>query len=562
MKRILLFTALILTFYGLVGSGSTHVAFINGGIFTMSSDDQRAEALLLLDDKIVAVGSNAKIQANLPQGTRIIDLKGKTLLPGFVDAHSHFPSSGLTTLGVDLAPSPVGDTDSLASLLSHIQLATETRSDGSWIIGFNYDDSSLDVQRHPSRQELDSVSPNNPVYLWHRSGHMGVANSSALEILGISAETTHSHGGRIGRTSDGELTGLVQEKAAPPLKDLMQFTPKTKWINVLLSARDEYLAAGITTVQNGYAGPAMMRLLKALQWFRIIPQRIVVWPAHRKFESREAMLAMFDRNDSDDSSRFHAGAVKIIVDGSPQGRTAWLRRPFKTLTPGARNNGFAALDLYLLHQLVKDYHRAGRQLALHGNGSAAIDAIIDAVRQANLSFPNPDLNHILVHGQTVQADQLDSLAELGMSVSFFPSHTFYWGDWYRHRLLGEERSAFLSPLASAHDAGVRFSLHTDAPVTPIDQLQVAWSAHRRETLSGAILGPEESISVLDALRAMTIDAAWQNGLEADRGSIEVGKFADLIVLSGDPVEADDIRQLDIETVYIGGKEVYRSEDSR
>ena len=557
MKRIVLFTALVLTFYWLVGAGSTYVAFVNGGIITMSAANQRAEAVLVADDRIVAVGSAAKIQSLMPDGTRVIDLQGKTLLPGFVDAHSHFPSSGLTTLGINLAPSPVGGTDTLSSLLMQVEQAVGEQADGSWIIGFNYDDSSLDIQRHPTRQEIDRIAPDNPVYLWHRSGHMGVANSRALEVLGISALSVSTPEGHVERDASGQLTGLLQEHAAPPLVDLLKFTPKTKWFNVLLSARDEYLAAGVTTIQNGYAGKGMTYLLRALQMLKILPQRIVVWPAHDKFDNQKAMLEFFERDTLSDESVFRLGAIKLIVDGSPQGRTAWLREPYLTETNGVRDNGSAAMDIKFLQHLVRGYHRAGRQLALHGNGSAAIDAIITAVQLAQSEFPDSDLRHILVHGQTVQPDQLESLAALGMGVSFFPSHTYFWGDWYRQVLFGEERTAYISPLASASNAGVRFSLHTDAPVTPIDQLQVAWSANQRKTLTGAVVGAEESISILHALRAMTIDAAWQNGLEADRGSIEVGKLADFVVMSEDPTTVDDIRQVQIETVYIGAKEMYR-----
>ena len=255
---------------------------------------------------------------------------------------------------------------------------------------------------------------------------------------------------------------------------------------MLLSARDEYLAAGVTTIQNGYAGKGMIYLLRALQMLKILPQRIVVWPAHDKFENQKAMLEFFERDTLSDETEFRLGAIKLIVDGSPQGRTAWLREPYLTETNGVRDNGSAAMDINFLQHLVRGYHRAGRQLALHGNGSAAIDAIITAVELAQRKFPDSDLRHILVHGQTVQPDQLESLAALGMAVSFFPSHTYFWGDWYRQILFGEERTAFISPLASARNAGVRFSLHTDAPVTPIDQLQVAWSANQRKTLTGAV----------------------------------------------------------------------------
>ena len=378
----------------------------------MSAANQRAEAVLVVDDRIVAVGSAAKIQSLMPDGTRVIDLQGKTLLPGFVDAHSHFPSSGLTTLGINLAPSPVGGTDTLSSLLTQVEQAVGEQADGSWIIGFNYDDSSLDIQRHPTRQEIDRIAPDNPVYLWHRSGHMGVANSRALEVLGISALTVSTPEGHVERDASGRLTGLLQEHAAPPLVDLLKFTPKTKWFNVLLSARDEYLAAGVTTIQNGYAGKGMIYLLRALQMLKILPQRIVVWPAHDKFENQKAMLEFFERDTLSDETEFRLGAIKLIVDGSPQGRTAWLREPYLTETNGVRDNGSAAMDIKFLQHLVRGYHRAGRQLALHGNGSAAIDAIITAVQLAQREFPDSDLRHILVHGQTVQPDQLLSLIHI------------------------------------------------------------------------------------------------------------------------------------------------------
>lgn len=551
------------------------VLFTNGHILTMDTDSAQADSMLVSNQKLVRVGPRAQVIRDLPAFTKTVDLQGRTVLPGFVDAHSHFPSSGLTRAGLDLTPPPVGNVSTLQILLNSVSKETKSLSRGDWVVGFNYDDASLDVARHPTRDELDSVSPDNPVYIWHRSGHMGVANSLALKALGHQsiAFAQSTDAGQPDRDGNGRLTGLLQEGAAPRLSFLLRKMQWSRLVKALLSARDEYLQAGVTTVQNGFADIPSMRLLKWSQRLGVIPQRVVVWPAHDKLGEAIEVPKENSTEQADSSlagalgwpentDEFAIAAVKLIVDGSPQGRTAWLSKPYLT-SPGnvssgngARYHGHTAMPVPEFKEWVHRYHQAGFQLAIHGNGDAAIDLIISTLRQAQEKFYRRDARHLLVHGQIIREDQLSALAELDVGVSFFPSHTYFWGDWYRSVVLGDERALQISPLATAESLGLRFSLHSDAPVTPISPIDILWSATTRETLSGFKLGPEYRISREQALRALTIDAAWQSHLDDDRGSLEAGKLADFIVLSSNPLTHPDVRNIQIEEVWIGGKKRY------
>ncbi|MDB4224344.1 amidohydrolase [Granulosicoccus sp.] len=544
------------------------VLLVNAHIVTMDAQSSIADALLFKGGRIVEVGSEASIKDTLPLFTRIMDMQGSTILPGFIDAHSHFPAAGLTEAGIDLMSPPMGNVATLQILLKKVSGAASTLPANDWIVGFNYDDSALDVARHPTRDELDQVAPNHPVYLWHRSGHMGVANSLALEALGFDEKSLNGADidgiGRPDRDGSGRLTGLLQEGAAPRMSFLLRQLSVIRLFRSLLSAKDQYLSAGITTAQNGFADIPSMRMLRWSQRLGLIPQRLVIWPAHDKVEDRLNLRSAAPLGSpakelataldwTDDPSEFAITAIKLIADGSPQGRTAWLTEPYLNGSAESDYRGFASMPTLEFKLLVKRYHNAGFQLAMHGNGDAAIDLIIAAVAEAQAANYRDDSRHILVHGQLIRADQMQQLAELQISATFFPSHVHYWGDWYLHNLLGAKRANTISPLALAEQTGVRFSIHSDAPVTPISPMQVMWSAITRETLSGTSLGSELIIDREQALRAMTIDAAWQSRLEHDRGSLEVGKLADFIVLSEDPLTYPEVRNIDIEQIWIGGR---------
>ena len=542
------------------------VLLINAQILTLDTESSTADALLIKSGRIVKVGTEARLSSAKPPFTQVIDVRGRTIVPGFIDAHSHFPTAGLTEAGVDMTPPPVGNVATLQILLKKVSDAASALPVDEWIVGFNYDDSSLDVARHPTKDELDEAAPNHPVYLWHRSGHMGVANSLALEALGVDEES--SDPGKTDETSSidesARLTGLLQGGDAPRMSFLLRQLPVTRLFKAVLSARDQYLSAGITTAQNGFADIPSMRMLIWSRRLGLIPQRMVVWPAHEKVKAHLSLNQGAPSQSSSDElakaigwstdpTQFAITAIKLVADGSPQGRTAWLTEPYLSDLEDSDYRGYPNVPEAEFKSLVKRYHNAGFQLAMHGNGDAAIDLIIEAVAEAQAGNYRADTRHILVHGQLIRADQIAQLAELKISPTFFPAHVHYWGDWYLNALLGEKRANAISPLALAEQAGVRFSIHSDSPVTPISSLHVLWSATTRETMAGVSLGPTLAIGREQALRALTIDAAWQSHLEHDRGSLEAGKLADFVVLSENPLTYPDVRYIRVEQVWINGQ---------
>jgi len=252
------------------------------------------------------------------------------------------------------------------------------------------------------------------------------------------------------------------------------------------------------------------------------------------------------------------GPVKLIADGSIQGFTAYLSEPYYTPFHGdASYRGYPSIPREKLFAQVAALHSAGYQLAIHGNGDAAIEDILDAFEAAQRAHPVADPRMILIHAQMAREDQVARMKDLGVTPSFFTAHTWYWGDRHRDIFLGPERAAVISPSAWAQRYGVRFSSHLDTPVVPMEPLQAVWSQVFRETLGGDVLGPEQRIGVMDALRAVTIDAAWQIFQENNRGSLEPGKFADLVVLSGSPLDNPRaMRELAVERTVIGGVTVY------
>jgi len=554
LKRLAIVTLLVL--FVITGGARTQpdLVFINGHILTMDDENRVVQAMSIVAGRIHDLGSTEHIIANITSSTEIVDLNGHTLLPGFVDAHSHFPASGIRAVSVDLAPPPIGNTHTREQLLDRLVREAQTSNNGDWLLGFNYDNTAFDDGEHPTLIELDAAVPDQPVYLWHSSGHMGVANSKALELLGIDESSVSASNETYGRDiSTGKLNGLLQEKSAPPLSELIKSLPLRKRLKIFTTARNDYLAAGVTTIQNGYAGKNMMRFLQFSHTAGLLPQRVIAWPAYTK------QRIGGHTNQSANKKKFshRQGAVKILVDGSPQGMTAFLSEPyFDTRDKPAGFKGFALIEQETLNTLVSDYHRRGFQLAMHGNGDAAIERIINAVELAQSEHPRPDARHVIVHAQTIREDQIARLAQLSLTPTFFISHTYYWGDWHRQFTLGPDRATNISPARWAQLAGVKFSLHSDTPVTPITQMQLLWSATQRKTQSGHTLGAEQRVDMQSALRAITIDAAWQNHVEDSVGSLEIGKFADLVVLSQSPLEAEDVRQIDVLATYINGVKHY------
>jgi predicted amidohydrolase YtcJ len=529
-----------------------------GPILTLDADNRVVEALAVDFGRIVAAGSEAELASWIDSAKpEIVDLEGRALLPGFIDAHGHFPGAGIGAVFVDLNSPPIGGVTDIEGLVGKLSARAAETSEGEWVIGIGYDDTLLADKRHPTRHDLDRASTRHPIGVLHISGHLGVANSAGLAASGIDAETPDPEGGLIRREPAGrEPDGVLEETAMLPLQ--RHLVPSAgDGLRILDRAGKLYAAAGVTTAQSGSTDAKMLSFFDWVSWLGLVPQRLIVWPTP---EAAVAMLSGKLDPPSGDPERLRVGAVKIIADGSIQGYTGYLSEPYY-VTPAddLGYRGYPRVPRDKLIEQVGAFHAAGMQVAVHGNGDASIDDILDAFEAAQEAHPRDDARHVIIHAQMTRMDQLDRMHELGVIPSFFSLHTFYWGDRHRQIFMGPERAARMSPAASAVERDVRFTLHADAPVVPMEPLRLIWAAVNRKTRSGFTVGPAERITPLQALRAVTIDAAWQHFEEDEKGSLEVGKLADLVILSRSPlVGPETIDDIVVLETVVGGRTIYRA----
>lgn len=531
--------------------------YVGGSIVTMDPQNRVVEALAVDGDRIVSTGSRAELRAWAEDaGAEVIDLEGRTIVPGFIDAHGHYPGAGLAAVFVDLNSPPIGSVESIENLVTLLSQRAAETPEGEWILGIGYDDTLMLEQRHPTRHDLDRASTRHPVGVLHISGHLGVANTAALEVSGISAETPDPQGGLIRREDDSRRpNGVLEETATQPIT--ARLVPGfMDVLRMLERANELYLEQGVTTAQSGATAVGLVRLFDWASWLGLVPLRLIVWPTPAAADS---LLAGELEAGQWNPLRLRVGAVKIIADGSIQGYTGYLREPYR-IPPGDDPfyRGYPRIPRDELIERVQRYHGAGLQLAIHGNGDASIDDILDAIELAQAESPRADARHIVIHAQMTRDDQLDRMKRLGVLPSFFSLHTFYWGDRHRRIFMGPERAARMSPAKSAQARGVRFTIHCDTPVVPMEPLRLVWAAVNRKTRSDFTLGEAERISPMQALAAVTIDAAWQHFEEDVKGSLEPGKLADFVILSRSPLDdPETIDEIEVIETVIGGRTEYR-----
>jgi predicted amidohydrolase YtcJ len=435
--------------------------------------------------------------------------------------------------------------------------AAETES-GKWVLGVGYDDTNIEEKRRLTKADLDEVSKDHPVFVNHISGHLGMANHLALEAAGIDANTPNPEGGVICRDANThEPTGVLEEAANFMVFQLAtDFTVEEK-LAVIKCSVEDYARNGVTTVQSGFTREEVFNGLSAASQIGQIPLRIMAWP---DTELSEKIIAGDVEVEAHCTDMFQVGAAKIIGDGSIQGYTAHLTEPYHVpFNDDTEYRGYPVTERKVMVELVKKFHRAGSQLAIHGNGDATIDDIIYAIDLAQKEYPREDHRHIIVHCQTARFDQLAEMKRLGITPSFFSAHAYFWGDRHYNIFLGPERAGRQNPARTALNKGIPFTIHLDTPITPINPLLLVWSAVNRLSTGGNVIGEDECLSALQALRATTIDAAWQVFQEENRGSIEIGKYADLVVLSGNPLEQPEtIKDVEVLETIVGGKTVYEN----
>jgi predicted amidohydrolase YtcJ len=536
---------------------------INRADLILSSDkvilmtgDQKAQPLSIAikNKKIIWVGSH-KNAKNI-QGKHI-DFGDQAILPGFIDAHGHASYLAFATQVANLASPPVGGINTIKELQAELRKFIEESNlqPGEWVMGLGYDDSLLSEQRHPTKEDLDAVSTEHPIYLIHVSAHLGAANSLALSLANINTETKDPPGGKIRRyQNSSEPNGVFEETAAYPLQQLAMSAYKDP-IGSVKSAMEIYAKNGITTAQDGASSKETIGLMQAADAQGKINLDIISYPIGQNGLLKDIDTLSFGSYNG----RLKIGGIKLILDGSPQGKTAYLTEPYYK-PPHSESDSYKGYPLIPQSEVskwVQEYAELKIPIMAHANGDAAADMLIEAVKQANM---NSDHRTIMIHAQTVREDQLDQMKELKIIPSYFSTHTFYWGDWHRDSVFGEERAMRISPTKSSLDRNMPFTVHNDAPVVPPDMIRLLWSTTNRKTRSGKVLGEEQKISTYAALEAMTINAAYQHFEDDIKGTIEVGKQADLVVLSEDPLSIHPEKLLNLKVVatYSKGTEIFNA----
>jgi predicted amidohydrolase YtcJ len=548
-------------------SASAQIAdriWAGGPILTMNDKAMRAEAVAVQNGKIIAVGSRKTVMKFKGPKTEMIDLKGRTLLPGFVDAHGHMVAGGMQAMSANLLAPPDGKVTDIPSLLQTLRDWTVTNKEviakTKLIIGFGYDPAMLKEQRHPTRDELDLVNTEYPIMLVHQSTHFGVANSKALEMAGITAASKDPAGGIIRRREGSqEPNGVLEELAFVSLafKLLPAFGPNSTEIFAREGAK-LWARYGYTTAEEGKTVPGVAKTLKTIADQGGFDIDVVAYVD--ALSDRDFIKA----NKSDNySNHFRIAGAKLTIDGSPQGFTAWRDKPYYKPV-GDYPAGYSGYPTATAEQVMGAVSWASEnniQIITHANGERASDLLIAAHTAAQARFPEAQkLRPVLIHGQFMREDQVDSYKRLGVIPSLFPMHTYYWGDWHLNQTVGPVEGQNISPTGWVHDRGMLFTSHHDAPVAFPDSMRVLDATVTRQSRStGQIVGAHQRVDVITALKSMTLWAAYQKFEENSKGSLEVGKLADMAILSADPTAVDPttIDQIKVTETIKEGKTIFR-----
>jgi len=535
-------TAVILAGTARAQDAETADTIYSGGpILTMTDAAPRADAVAVKDGRILAVGALADLMKLKTDKTRMVDLKGRTLLPGFVDPHGHMTGGGMQAMSANLLAPPDGKVTDIAGLQATLKEWADGNKEivqtAKVILGFGYDQSQLKELRAPTKEELDAVSTDVAVIIVHQSGHMGALNSKALALAGYSASTPNPAGGTIDRKSGSqEPSGVIEEAAWFGAIPKLLGNVGPSGMKALAQAGSEMWASfGYTTAQEGRSSKTIDAVLKAVTSEGKIKIDVVSYP---DFTTDRTYIKTNASRTYD--KRFRVGGIKLTIDGSPQGFTAWRDRPYYAPIGNfpAGYVGYPAVTAEQTFEAVEWAFANDVQILVHSNGEAATDQLLAALTQSEQKHGKADRRPVLVHGQFIREDQIAEVVQLGVFPSLFPMHTFYWGDWHRDHTVGPALADNISPTGWVVERGARFSTHSDAPVAFPDTMRILSATVSRRSRSGDIIGPTQRVDVTTALKAMTIWAAYEIFEDDQKGSLEVGKLADFVILSGDPTATD------------------------
>lgn len=525
--------------------------YFNGDILTLE-EEIYAEAILIKGDKIARVGSKDDLLRDSGDYVELIDLQGKTLMPAFMDAHSHFSGYAMSFTQIDL--SEATNFFEVKELIKNF-IDRNNIQPGKWIQGDGYDQNFLEEKTHPTRELLDEVSPNNPLLIKHKSGHMGVMNTLALKKLDINIDTPNPQGGRIEK-NHGELTGYIEEAAFMNYVQKLPMLSNEELMESFMKAQDAYESYGITTIQEGFVVEQLAPILQYLIQNNMLKIDLIGFIDISKADILKEKL-------SDCLKKYHnhlkVGGYKTFLDGSPQGRTAWMRTPYLGLEENYY--GYGTQKDEEVEGKIELALKDNMQILVHCNGDAACEQYITQYSIAKERIKsNNDIRPVIIHAQLLGKDQLNKVKELKMIPSFFVAHIYHWGD-IHIKNFGYKRASCISLAKSSEDKGIIYTFHQDSPVIQPNMLETIWCAVNRVTKNGIVLGEAEKISPLEALKAVTKNVAYQYFEEDIKGTLREGKLADLVILDKNILKINpmNIRDIQVLETIKQGETVFRKD---
>lgn len=550
------------------GAVNSATLYYGGDILTMEGKDPvYVEALVQKDGLIAFTGSLHAATQKFGNAITRVDLKGATLLPGFLDGHGHLYNTGFMSLTANILPPPDGPAADFDQLVQTVR-AWKDSEDGKylvnklgWIIGNGYDDSQLKEKNHPTREILDKISTDIPVLLIHQSGHIACVNSKGLALAGYNSDTKPMAGGIIRRDAKGNPNGVLEEDAffSVMLPILAKKSDADLQLRSVQKGQESYAKYGYTTAQDGRStsdNTDAFELAVAQNKFFI---DVVAYPD--LLWNKKAVKPAYYSAKRTYNQHYRVGGVKLTLDGSPQGKTAWLTQCYHVNPEGKTGcyKGYSIMTDEQAKAWVDTAYKHQWQLLCHSNGDAAIDQLIKAVTYAQQQHNYADPRTVLIHGQTLRKDQIPSLVSLKIFPSLFPMHTFYWGDWHEQSVLGSARASYISPCRDVLNAGLLLTSHHDAPVTFPNSMRVLDATVNRVTRSGKVLGKDQCLTPYEGLQTFTHWAAIQYFEEDKKGTLTAGKLADLVILDNNPLKIDPlkIQSIQILETIKEGKTVYK-----
>jgi predicted amidohydrolase YtcJ len=521
---------------------------INGEVVTVDSEFSVREAVAIKDNKIIAVGTNEEILALSNEETDIINLDGRSILPGFIDAHAHLELYGTNMLGVNGK-----EAGSIRELIEKLKEKAKNTPEGEWIRGWGYNQNLYEEGRHPTRWDLDQVSTDHPIIVIRTCGHISCVNTKALELAGIDHLTEDPPGGKYMR-ENGELTGVLLESAHMNMFLNANYSQEEVLQGLALASQD-YVEKGITSVQDaGGYGPEHIRFLQNAVSEKKVKQRV-----YALFGSLHDSPGMVEKGLASGIGTglgdewMKIGPAKVFIDGSSSGPTAKTRDPY---TSDSDDSGILYITQEELNRSLGQAHQAGWQITAHAIGDEAVRMMIEAIRFSLELEPRNDHRHRIEHSGITPPDFLKKMKDLAIIPIPNPAFIYEFGDGYV-RDYGD-RVNHMFPLASFSEYGIPFAIGSDSPITTADPLHGIYAAVTRMSSAGKTIGIGQRITVQEAIKAYTWNGAYASFEENLKGSIEPGKLADLVVLNGSILTSDHerLRGLKVELTILDGKIEY------